>query len=738
MSEFKYNIFNLEFPHNPLPLPKPSTKLFYKLYKKTVTESYDTGKDFSLNINDDLYAFTKACDETDWLLENKIEKELEISTTYYEHERNLLKHITNFFKCLDYRNHNLINNYYEKASFLLIVLAWFNYFNEIKKIVSSSYNSYIELVKNNSKDLELFRPLAFSDLYFILGNVCLLEKHKITDAFDFYRYATYDWSKANPVKKDHLKDSDFYKRIYDLYKLAYYEDDPFITEKILSHIILDKQGSSFGLKTNILLRTDLDTSQENVDSVIEDFDELFSIYYDIYHSAYNKKARTEKKSDEEKMKFLTGTVSSAELKKDFDSKLLNYAPFLLILRIRNKLLAPVLASLNKVDEKIKSEIANKFFSDIASNIEMGEFYENDVFPDFIKVFISITNDSFDDIISEGINSNIFPFEDISDLKTNKTLSDRFDLLISLAEFINTVNNIKTLLQINSHDVSNLNLCYYTSFSTLGHMLWNIAEDSDNFGKYSIMHMAYMNDPNEGNAINQLISMKQFQNENGRKKINYPYVFLKCFTNQIDDLPMWNMYGNNAEGICVVIDGRGIKNKFVDNRSIVIPNLYYVCYIDQNNSIQRKNNLNLKEKVPKINNNLNTLKNHIQKLSKAGFSEYLEVILEQIKYLFKFSDYSHEQEVRLLYSFSKYDENQFKHTLPEECDKEHKTLLYYQPDFIPLIKEIIIGPKFKESTTGIMMIQESLDKLYDKINLGSPMSRAIAVKPIITKSNVEFR
>lgn len=39
----------------------------------------------------------------------------------------------------------------------------------------------------------------------------------------------------------------------------------------------------------------------------------------------------------------------------------------------------------------------------------------------------------------------------------------------------------------------------------------------------------------------------------RKNARYPYVFIKCFTPQIDFLPMWEMYGDYAEGCCLVID-----------------------------------------------------------------------------------------------------------------------------------------------------------------------------------------
>ena len=65
-----------------------------------------------------------------------------------------------------------------------------------------------------------------------------------------------------------------------------------------------------------------------------------------------------------------------------------------------------------------------------------------------------------------------------------------------------------------------------------------------------------------------------QNKNGREQLAQPYVFIKCFTQSIDYLPMWKMYGDDAKGCCIVVDWNRTK-QLNEEKEIA---LYKVCYL----------------------------------------------------------------------------------------------------------------------------------------------------------------
>ena len=86
------------------------------------------------------------------------------------------------------------------------------------------------------------------------------------------------------------------------------------------------------------------------------------------------------------------------------------------------------------------------------------------------------------------------------------------------------------------------------------------EKKDRLGKLTVMHLSYMNDPNEGQTLLQTVYGDQYDTgKKDRKSLNVPYVFVKCFTPRVDYLPMWEMYGDHAKGCCLIIDWETTKN-----------------------------------------------------------------------------------------------------------------------------------------------------------------------------------
>ncbi len=282
------------------------------------------------------------------------------------------------------------------------------------------------------------------------------------------------------------------------------------------------------------------------------------------------------------------------------------------------------------------------------------------------------------------------------------------------------------------------LAYYTSLKTLCYMLpnWN-TENMSAIGRFAVMNIAYMNDPNEGKVLNRFFrntdktgQWAQFMSLSGgsRKSIEYPYVFMKCFTTLVDDLPMWEMYGDKADGCCVILNNR----TFMGEENEIINQIYQVCYLNMNEDkidINQDDNTGIKDTC-----SIESAIEELRDIGSALFSEeskgglYHQACLEfvdllnQICYLFKSNAYKHEQEVRLLYVYPQISKD-FLHT-DEKWPK-----LFIRPEFAVHMKEIILGPK--RSRTHLLMpyLQEQIAKMCNQNDTGLPK---------ITMSGIQYQ
>lgn len=198
--------------------------------------------------------------------------------------------------------------------------------------------------------------------------------------------------------------------------------------------------------------------------------------------------------------------------------------------------------------------------------------------------------------------------------------------------------------------------------------WNKANPAG-IDRFSVMNIAYMNDPTEGKKLQQLFQQSDksgcwsqylSRTEGQRKNIEYPYVFMKCFTSLVDDLPMWEMYGDKAGGCCVVLDPKTFWNR---QENDTIDSLYQICYIyNDEGELRIAENHDSQNRAPKVDTDsvedvLRQIRDFGVQLfqkEKSGSKLYCQVcsefiaMLDQIRFLFKSADYKHEQEVRLLY------------------------------------------------------------------------------------------
>ena len=230
---------------------------------------------------------------------------------------------------------------------------------------------------------------------------------------------------------------------------------------------------------------------------------------------------------------------------------------------------------------------------------------------------------------------------------------------------------------------------------------------------SVMDIAYMNDPNEGMMLRKFLYANNIPQKPGRKEATLPFVFIKCFTSRIDYLPMWQMYGAAAKGVCLVIDWSNISG--ID--------LFRVCYFSHTtNGYNLKGDDNKGIKTKEIMHVLRQLRSLFSQLKNKDEKEVFESIIEPILFLFKDNSYSYEQEYRIMYSYD-YHNKRMRHT------SETPPKLFVLPPCPIQIKEIVLGPKF-ENANGLMpYLREQLELMAEKTSTHVPR---------ITFSNIDFR
>lgn len=270
------------------------------------------------------------------------------------------------------------------------------------------------------------------------------------------------------------------------------------------------------------------------------------------------------------------------------------------------------------------------------------------------------------------------------------------------------------------------IAYYTSTEVFSYMLPEKCTGSkkERLGKLTVMHLSYMNDPNEGQTLRKALYGPEFGSDrSGRKALNVPYVFVKCFSPRIDYLPMWEMYGDHARGCCLTIDWNASKMHVDEDE----PTLYRVCYLhkmyDGTYAIQRVDNQELgADTCTRIQKQLYQLAKISESLSGTA-QEHFDELLGKALYLFKDSSYSYEQELRVIYQ----TKEGILHTEPKR--EGDKPWLFVQTPFPLQLNEVILGPKFPDVSTQVPYLQQQLDEMCEKTSTRMPR---------ITLSEIDYR
>ena len=315
-------------------------------------------------------------------------------------------------------------------------------------------------------------------------------------------------------------------------------------------------------------------------------------------------------------------------------------------------------------------------------------------------------------------------------------------LNQLIDIYRIVQEIKFKLGL-KEDNKKLQFGHYTKGSTLQIMLDQEENEKKKStfsvsGKTRLYNANYMNDPEEGIVIEQILGLD-------RRDILEPSSwFLMSFTNKTDDLAMWSQYGDDAKGVCLVLReddfSRFTSFNDVSWRKEAIPLVETMSKVDSTLSYDLKgspNELNNikptvaikdeeKENVPKRNNDylyriayvknigedieleqtelfekseieeleklLNSLKEKLDIGSEVTEENYQDAIakcIEEIRYLFKSVDYKYENELRIL-RYANLDPSNDKIKIDKTSGIGK---LYVERENSIQIDEVIFGPKF---------------------------------------------
>ena len=326
-------------------------------------------------------------------------------------------------------------------------------------------------------------------------------------------------------------------------------------------------------------------------------------------------------------------------------------------------------------------------------------------------------------------------------------------LRNLLSIYQLVQKIKYQLGLKDEDKNQvLKFGHYTKGSTLQIMLDQEENEKKKStfsvsGKTRLYNANYMNDPEEGIVIEQILGLD-------RRDILEPSSwFLMSFTNKTDDLAMWSQYGDDAKGVCLVlreddfsrftsfndVSWRREKNflEFSDKMYLLKselnssfeksifrsesensvdtvndegtePNsvekdsdskgnrdyLYRIAYVKHKEERLKLEQTELFEKseIEELEKLLNSLKEKLDSGSKVTEENYQYAIsecIEEIRYLFKSVDYKYENELRIL-----------RYANLDPSNKEIKIdktsgvgKLYVERKNSIQIGEVIFGPKF---------------------------------------------
>ncbi|SFC06434.1 DUF2971 domain-containing protein [Pseudoalteromonas denitrificans] len=297
---------------------------------------------------------------------------------------------------------------------------------------------------------------------------------------------------------------------------------------------------------------------------------------------------------------------------------------------------------------------------------------------------------------------------------------------------NTIRIIKKRHIYNGSDP----LSHFTTWPAIESLL--PLEQNKNTNLLRLYHVDYMNDPNEGLALSNVINntnnacplLEKIFNYRDSLKYNsvietLPSVYSVSFTHSSDRLDLWRAYANDGNGFCIVtyFDKQEDDDTF-ENASVNAFHLHRNPTLKQSfNSIKDKTEKHLdttkpllfevkyddkskKKTIRELNlallNIEKALESAVPKI-KTEVNHILYAVLMEVMYLYKDEQYSTEREVR---AFQTMPLNEVK------MDERNPGRLYCETNpflFLGENTKIVIGPKVPEPHIALWNLRYRLNK-----------------------------
>ncbi len=290
---------------------------------------------------------------------------------------------------------------------------------------------------------------------------------------------------------------------------------------------------------------------------------------------------------------------------------------------------------------------------------------------------------------------------------NTNLVKKVDLLLSTKkEFYTIIEKIQKTLEIKEQDLEKIELGHYTSLGTIPHLITN-QEDEKQSPYLRLSNCQQQNDPSEGQVLLNYLNILQ------KNKKTFTYWFSASATTNIDTLPMWKQYGDDASGVMLIYHSEYLKNIIQSSYM----KIFKIAYVNVENDKIKIKNRNLSD------SQIKDLEEQLTKLSKLNYKKINIPVLNNISFLFKEESYSYENEYRFLMN----TENNIKDTLAKEKDNE-----YFQPPTISIETNIKYNFPFLYSYFKYAKLK------YSKVILGPKAINIDFVAPYIYYCNKNIK
>ena len=281
-----------------------------------------------------------------------------------------------------------------------------------------------------------------------------------------------------------------------------------------------------------------------------------------------------------------------------------------------------------------------------------------------------------------------------------------------------IENVIKILKVGSGELENLAIGHYTRLDTIKILIKKKNNDNneDKGVHLRLTNGRQMNDPLEGKILlDYILDNNNLDEDLNLKKWEPTYWYISSATAEMDSLPMWKLYGGNAEGGMLVYDKDYLKS-ITENK---VAEIYRVCYVDmvqdkikikfpenfedkENRFRELEGNIeHLKDKIKELKKNIESFKEKIKnsegnienleselKIEMDKLKKYI-LKLSDIAFLFKKDDYSYENEYRIIVNRA-YNEKEIE----EQVNPNYNfPFLYtYLKDTELKYSKLILGPK----------------------------------------------